>query len=454
MKALVFVVVLCMGMVCTAPVFAQSNSAFTYQGELKNNGDPVNGLREFEFILWDARSNGSAIGSAIYISDVELVDGLFSVELDFGVAAFNNDRRWLQIEVEGVILTPRQEITRTPYSIQTRGIFVDDNEKIGIGTTAPTSLLHVADGPSGTVGKEVSLATLERDDHAYLSLLSPDNFERGIFFGGPSSSTSGGILYNNPTLPNGFQFRTDGNQNRMVINDDGDVGIGTENPERVLHTRGDAVLFERDSNDAAVLLRNTTDGQIDATLGLRATGPNDGYTFLTNQDGQPMLWITDNNVGINTAGFLLQHRLTVNGTACKTGGGPWSVFSDRRLKKNIVALDGSLDRLMSLRGVSFEFIDPDPIHELPGERIGMIAQDVEKVFPDWVSESENGYKTLSFMGFEALTVEAMRDLREEKNRQIEVLVTDNKELHAKNAILEMRLKRLEALMVQLLPEDN
>ena len=157
------------------------------------------------------------------------------MKLDFGANALNNSRRWLQIEVEGEILSPRQEITRSPYSIQTRGIFVDDTKNVGIGLTAPSSLLHVADGQSGASPVVDSLATLERGDHAYLNLLSPDTRERGIFFGGPSSNISGGIIYNSSSLQNGFQFRTNGNQNRMVINDDGNVGIGLNAPSSLIH---------------------------------------------------------------------------------------------------------------------------------------------------------------------------------------------------------------------------
>ena len=63
--------------------------------------------------------------------------------------------------------------------------------------------------------------------------------------------------------------------------------------------------------------------------------------------------------------------------------------SDRRLKKNIERLQGSLDKLMQLRGVTYEYIDPKSINELAGERIGMIAQDVEEVFPDWVDERQD-----------------------------------------------------------------
>ena len=40
--------------------------------------------------------------------------------------------------------------------------------------------------------------------------------------------------------------------------------------------------------------------------------------------------------------------------------------------------------------------------------MGFSAQDVEKIFPEWVDTDENGYKMLSIRGFEALTVESIR----------------------------------------------
>jgi hypothetical protein len=74
--------------------------------------------------------------------------------------------------------------------------------------------------------------------------------------------------------------------------------------------------------------------------------------------------------------------------------------------------------LLQLHGVTYEYKDPEAIHELPGQQTGMIAQEVEKVFPDWVERTPDGMRRLSIRGFEALTVEALRELRIEKDEQI------------------------------------
>ncbi len=142
-------------------------------------------------------------------------------------------------------------------------------------------------------------------------------------------------------------------------------------------------------------------------------------------------------VGIGTT--TPDATLTVNGSADKPGGGSWSTFSDVRLKKNIQPLTGVLDKLLELHGVSFEYKEPEKIHELPGERIGMVAQEVERVFPDWVETGAAGYKRLTYRGFEALTVEALRELRDEKDAQLRAKDAEIQDLKA-------RLEKLEQLI--------
>ncbi|PTL78099.1 tail fiber domain-containing protein [Vitiosangium sp. GDMCC 1.1324] len=107
-------------------------------------------------------------------------------------------------------------------------------------------------------------------------------------------------------------------------------------------------------------------------------------------------------------------ELSITGAnAWKPGGGAWSNSSDYRLKDEIRGLTGALDRLLKLRGVTFKWKAPETQGNQTGTQIGMIAQEVETVFPDWVSDDPNGYKGITIRGFEALVVEALRELRSE-----------------------------------------
>ncbi len=116
---------------------AGGNTAFNYQGRLLEAGVPANGTFNVDFSLWDDPVAGSQIGSTIIFNSLPISDGLFTVELDFGASAFDNTSRWIEIAVNGSTLNPRQLISRSPYSIQTRGIFVDANNNVGIGITEP-----------------------------------------------------------------------------------------------------------------------------------------------------------------------------------------------------------------------------------------------------------------------------------------------------------------------------
>ncbi len=142
---------LCMAAVSYA---APMGTAFTYQGRLADANSPAEGLYDFEFELHDDAVADSQQGSTIDVDDVNVVDGYFTVQLDFGNGPniFNGDARWLQVAVrpgastnvnDFVTLSPRQELTPTPYAIHTRGIFVNDSGNVGIGTTKPLSKLSV-----------------------------------------------------------------------------------------------------------------------------------------------------------------------------------------------------------------------------------------------------------------------------------------------------------------------
>jgi hypothetical protein len=308
--------------------------------------------------------------------------------------------------------------------------------------------LHVA-APIPVLALQDSDGTTNQS--GYISFRNSDNNETGYIGFGDETVPDLAIWNFRPA--GNLRFMTQ-NLDRMTITSSGNVGIGTIVPAALLHLRSnnpDIVIQDTVGTPqyGAIRFRSST-GSDNSVLGFSSSLGN-GDLFLTNLSANGDVRVTPGlggsvlipsgtmGVGAVASGSLFH----VNGVASKPGGGSWSTPSDERLKRNISPLAGALDALLSLRGRTFEYINPDAIHELPGRRIGMIAQEVETVFPDWVDELDNGYKSLTFRGFEALTVEALRDLRTEQNAQIDAL-------HAENESLRTRLAELESVVDTLL----
>lgn len=105
-----------LGLVCAA----SSAEPFTYQGQLKDAGAPANGLYDIQFRIHDASSGGSQIGPTLTSNDIEVVDGVFQTQLDFG-DIFDGSDKWLRVLVRpgasvGTFteLLPRQPMNQTP----------------------------------------------------------------------------------------------------------------------------------------------------------------------------------------------------------------------------------------------------------------------------------------------------------------------------------------------------
>ncbi len=129
---------------------------FSYQGQLKRSGVPVSDMCDVRGTFWNAAIQGSIIAGPQSLQDVEVTNGLFDVEFDFGASVFVDTPPWLELSfrcphdptgtVAFTSLSPRQQIVATPYAIQMRGIFVADNGDLGIGTSNPAERLDIAGG--------------------------------------------------------------------------------------------------------------------------------------------------------------------------------------------------------------------------------------------------------------------------------------------------------------------
>jgi|GEM_PF-3706704 len=174
----------------------------------------------------------------------------------------------------------------------------------------------------------------------------------------------------------------------------------------------------------ARLMSLETQGRLTVQGDIRSRGVDFVLSGRTNPTGAPgsslCRAVVDwgNKLILNYAadfpqGTLVNSILEVSGQAFKPGGGSWANLSDKKLKKNIKPLKGSFEKILKLRGVTFDGKGPENPGFLPGNQTGMIAQEVEGIFPEWVGEHADGTKYIAVTGFEAHMIECIKTLHEE-----------------------------------------
>ncbi|OHE87694.1 MAG: hypothetical protein A3G75_14205 [Verrucomicrobia bacterium RIFCSPLOWO2_12_FULL_64_8] len=214
---------------------AQS-TVFTYQGQLKQGGAPLDGAVDLRFWLYDGPDPrlGTLVAGALNVTNVAVANGLFSATIDFGAAAFAGER-WLQIAVASpagsgsfYMLAPRQALTPAPFAIQTRGIFVNDPGNVGVGTTAPDGKLHISSGPAWTDNGWKKSLTLDTGAAIELGRIGTTKYGLGV---------TGNTFYFFRTTADGGAGS--GPANYVLAADaTGRVGLGTTAPSERLDLGG------------------------------------------------------------------------------------------------------------------------------------------------------------------------------------------------------------------------
>jgi hypothetical protein len=124
----------------------------------------------------------------------------------------------------------------------------------------------------------------------------------------------------------------------------------------------------------------------------------------------------------------------------------FNTVSDVALKQNITELAGVTEKLKLIRGVSFDWNQSGETGLLlkEGRQIGVIAQDVEKVYPELVATNDKGYKMVDYTKLTPILLEAIK----EQQAQIESYKAENDDLKSNLQTLYDKVDRIEALLVK------
>jgi hypothetical protein len=165
-------------------------------------------------------------------------------------------------------------------------------------------------------------------------------------------------------------------------------------------------------NSNAMGTNTTAEGNYSTTLGFN-TNTNSSYSLAigryNDDNGSPTDWNPDDDIftiGDGTSYFDRSNLLSVKKNGDLWIQGSFAETSDIRLKSDIARLEGTIDKIRQLNGINFYWKDKETMGN--EKHIGLIAQDVEKVFPELVGENE-GYKTTNYIGLIPVLIEALKE---------------------------------------------
>ncbi len=326
-RTVIFVAVCAIGWAHAAVLANPVGNAITYQGQLKQGGVPFNGTVDLEFKLWDAAVEGEPVGETVAIRELEVVNGLFTVPLDFGPGAFTGNARWLEVGVRSdsssddyTVLSPRQALRGTPYAhyalsspdsawAPAEGGISYFGGDLGIGTDVPLLDLQVHEDLRG--GRASGSSSLGA------SVLNTIGLSR--FFYMQSDDTAAWLIWDMASDLRLVQM--DGMFNpapwermRITAGPFSKVGIGTTDPQAKLHvdsTRTDAPVLQLEGGSdasptgAGVLVVGSTAGRNIVMDGNEIMARDNGVAskLYLNADGGDVAISASGtgNVGIGTS---------------------------------------------------------------------------------------------------------------------------------------------------------
>ncbi len=408
--------------------------------------------------------------------------GLLVFDTDETSFWFFNGTTWVDLSAteEAWLKTDGSAITSINDSIYTNG-------DVGIGTSTPKTKLHV-DGiitagannspHSDTLYDGSASIIIPGSTSDYVISVENDNGsiqhtwnatgedeERLIVSNEKAYSLSIGVTTSNPTYPL-FEFKKENDSSSSSVSGDtinwetvfkvtqeNRFGINEDDPDDMLHVTtggyGTRIRAENTNDGYAGFLSKNSFGEM--YFGLQGNGDTDPgfYHIYDNTVGKRRLTIDDDGyVGLSVNRPNV--RLDVNGDIEYTG--TITDVSDRRLKENLLPISNALSGLLQLNGYTYSMKN-DTAHT---REYGLMAQDVQKIFPEMVSniDAEGKYLGLSYIQFVPVLVEGMKEQQaiiEQQQKEIKALKQQNakiNQLEQQNTQMQVMLEQIQAELNQ------
>ena len=331
-----------------------------------------------------------------------------------------------------------------PFNVLVNGTY---SGNVGIGTDAPESPLHIKRN-SGTTSKHLTLENnapvqiaLHNTTHTDGWTINHSNSSK-LIFDADASITDGpeATFHTNGNLDIAGDLTTNGVLTEYI-------GIGVATPSTKFHVQtnnSNTFKFQEGASQITPYLSVNSNAGKAVAIAAGASGAalifDESGSFSITKDsksdivngisngGTALMTIkSDGKTGIGRT--PLTHQLEVNGSASKNTAGSWLGNSDARLKKNITQLNGEklLDDLLKIKGVQYDWRADGKDYEArpSGTNYGLIAQDIQKVFPSeqFVQEDSDGYLSAAYGTYDPIYIEVIRHLSE----RIEELEKENTE---------------------------
>ena len=239
-------------LICSMMVLAEPmGTAFTYQGRLLDGNAEAHNLSDCQFKVFEDATGVTQVGSDGVLADVNVIDGYFMVELDFGSGVFDGQARWLEIGVRPgdqndldpyTLLTPLQKILPAPYAV-----YAETCGSGGGGVSVPLELSGSVATPDAiirginTSGYGVYGANSGSGNYGYLGSIDYGVYGRsendfGVY---GRSDTSYGVYGRTEggTAVQGYNVGS-GNYGKLATNDYGVYGDGSLYGVYGLHSSG------------------------------------------------------------------------------------------------------------------------------------------------------------------------------------------------------------------------